>query len=56
LAFENHVRDFLGEAVGRTWESACDGLAEDEEVGVKIFCASVAAGAGADGVRFVDCA
>ena len=54
VALKNHVRDFLGEAVGRAGESASDRLAEDEEVGVEVFGAGVAAGAGADGVRLVD--
>ena len=54
LALENHVRDFFREAVGRARDSAGDGFAEDEEIGIEIFGASVAAGPGANGVRLVD--
>ena len=54
VAFENHVGDFLRETVGRAGNSAADRLAEDEEIRVEIFGAGVAAGTGADGVRFVD--
>ncbi len=54
MVLENHVRDFLGEAVRRGGESAGDGLAEDEKVRIEVFGARVTAGSGADGVRLVN--
>ena len=40
-------------AVGGAGDAAADGFAEDEHIGIEIPFAGAAAGAGADGVRFV---
>src|SRR6266446_9969754 len=54
VALENHVRNFLREAVSCSGESAGDRLAEDEEVRIEVFSASVTAGASTDGMRLID--
>src|SRR5258708_22514731 len=45
--------DFFGDAEGGAGNAAADGFAEDEHIGIEFPFGSAAAGAGADGVRFV---
>ena len=45
--------DFFGDAESGAGNTAADGFAEDEHVGIEFPCGSAAVGAGADGVSFV---
>src|ERR1700722_6571201 len=53
-AFGDFFGDSGGAAVGGGGNSAGDGFADDENIGMESVGASVAAGTGADGVGFVD--
>src|ERR1700674_2004740 len=45
--------DFFRAPVGGAGNAAADGFAEDEHVGIEFPCGGAAAGAGANGMRFV---
>ena len=45
--------DLFSDAVGRAGNAAADGLAEDENIGLKIPLSGAAAGTGANGVGFI---
>src|SRR5882672_3438217 len=45
--------DFFAAAIGGARNAAADGFAENEHVGIEFPLGGAAAGAGADGVRFV---
>ena len=50
----NCVGNILSKAVRRTRNAASDGLAENEEVGIKIFDPRVATGSGTNSVGFIN--
>jgi len=49
----NALGDFFGDAVGGSGDAAADGLPKTTKSGFELPFASAAAGADADGVRFV---
>ena len=54
LLRDDRLRDLLGESVSRSGHAARDGLPEDQQVGLEMLGARIAAGTRTDGVRLIE--